>query len=82
MASTDVAVKAVKSVTAALTKKNPAIRKKPSPTPLRPLEPDRFRAPRGKKEVFLYVLSLSTQSIAQSTRFHDALTIAFPRNPN
>lgn len=32
---------------------NPARLRKPSPLPLRPLVPDRFRPPRGEKQVFL-----------------------------
>lgn len=29
--------------------------RKPSPLPIRPLVPDRFRPPKGQKEVYLYV---------------------------
>ena len=36
---------------------NPARLRKPSPLPLRPLVPDRFRPPKGQKKVFLYGLS-------------------------
>ena len=32
---------------------NPDRLRKPSPLPLRPLVPDRFRPPRGEKQVFL-----------------------------
>lgn len=32
---------------------NPARLRKPSPLPLRPLVPDRFRPPRGEKQIFL-----------------------------
>lgn len=32
---------------------NPARLRKPSPLPLRPLVPDRFKPPKGEKQVFL-----------------------------
>ena len=32
---------------------NPARLRKPFPLPLRPLKPDRFKPPRGEKQVFL-----------------------------
>ncbi|KAL6719307.1 mitochondrial 54S ribosomal protein YmL41 [Lecanora helva] len=53
MASLNPVVTAAKTAVSKLPKKNPARRRKPSPLPLRPLEPERFRPPRGQKQVFL-----------------------------
>lgn len=53
MAPPRVVTHAVKTVQSVLPKRNPARMKKPSPLPQRPLVPDRFRAPRGEKQIFL-----------------------------
>ncbi len=45
----------VKTAAAAISRPNPGFYKKPSPLPLRPLRPNRFKPPRGEKQVFLYV---------------------------
>ncbi|KAL9102953.1 MAG: hypothetical protein Q9163_001940 [Psora crenata] len=54
-------VKTPTTKTASLTPKiNPALFRKPSPLPQRPLPPNRFHLPKGEKQVFLpnFVLTL------------------------
>lgn len=46
---------ALKPSSPALNRMDFARLRKPSPLPLRPLEPNRFRPPRGEKQVFLCV---------------------------
>ncbi|KAL9130926.1 MAG: hypothetical protein Q9175_006898, partial [Cornicularia normoerica] len=54
MNSANALIKSAASVAAVpRVRPNPARLRKPSPLPLRPLVPDRFRPPRGEKQVFL-----------------------------
>ena len=55
---------------------NPARLRKPSPLPLRPLAPNRFKPPKGEKKVFLYELLPPSHNKHTHTHTH---TPSLPR---